>query len=183
MSLRGLKVVLTRPAGQNEDLALALRKQRAEAIVFPVLAIVDEEDSGAFDAALARLGDYDLALFISPNATQRAMARIRARAAWPARLQAATIGPASAQALREHGVENVLVPDGRYDSEALLALPELQNMGGKRVVIFRGRGGRELLGDTLRERGASVDYAECYRRAVPTLDSAPLRAAGARRPA
>jgi uroporphyrinogen-III synthase len=48
------------------------------------------------------------------------------------------------------------------------------------VVIFRGEGGRELLGDTLTARGARVEYAECYRRGRPDLDTAPLMKAWAR---
>ena len=65
------------------------------------------------------------------------------------------------------------VEDG-FDSEALLALPEMRDLAGKRVVIFRGDGGRELLGDTLIARGAIVEYAECYRRSKPTSDAAVL---------
>jgi uroporphyrinogen-III synthase len=53
-------------------------------------------------------------------------------------------------------------------------MPALAAVGGKRVVVFRGDGGRELLGDTLRARGATVDYVECYRRARPATDAGPL---------
>jgi uroporphyrinogen-III synthase len=68
----------------------------------------------------------------------------------------------------------VLAPADGSDSEALLALPELADARGRRVVIFRGDGGRELLGDTLAARGAAVTYATCYRRSRPDADPAPL---------
>ena len=51
---------------------------------------------------------------------------------------------------------------------------ELQQVGGKRVVVFRGDSGRELLGDSLLKRGATLEYVECYRRVKPSTDTAPL---------
>lgn len=170
--LRGLRVVLTRPAGQNEELAQAILAAGGSPIVFPVLAIAEVEDLAPFRAAVTDLAEYDLAIFISPNATRRAMQAIPS---WPRGLRAATIGPASAAALSSHGVANALVPQGRYDSEALLELPELQDMDGKRVVIFCGEGGRDLLQRRLSERGAQVDRAPCYRRVLPRGDAQPLR--------
>jgi len=60
-------------------------------------------------------------------------------------MQIATVGAGSARALHDYGVSRVIVPQQRFDSEALLALDELQNVSGMRVAIFRGDGGRELL--------------------------------------
>ncbi len=73
------------------------------------------------------------------------------------------------RALAAHGVGGCVAPGERFDSEALLALPDLQRerVAGRRVAIFRGDGGRELLADTLRERGAAVDCITCYRRRPP----------------
>jgi uroporphyrinogen-III synthase len=93
---------------------------------------------------------------------------------WPDHLRAATVGRSSELALAKFGIGDVVAPQDRFDSEALLELPDLQHVTGKRVVIFRGDGGRELLGDTLRQRGASVEYVACYRRDKPQLDPAPL---------
>jgi uroporphyrinogen-III synthase len=172
--LAGRRIVVTRPAGQNERLADMIRAEGGEPIVFPVLEILDLEDTRTLVAAADRLHEYDLAVFISPNAVDKAMNVIRARREWPHSVRAATIGRASEKALARHGVADVIAPAGRFDSEALLELPQLAAVSGWRVVVFRGDGGRELLGDTLRERGAAVDYVECYRRARPNADVEPL---------
>lgn len=84
------------------------------------------------------------------------------------------MGKASEHALACFGITDVIAPQARFDSEALLGLPELQEMSGKRVVVFRGDGGRDLLGDTLSRRGAKVEFVACYRRGKPDLDAAPL---------
>jgi uroporphyrinogen-III synthase len=172
--LGGRRIVVTRPAGQNERLAELIRAEGGEPVVFPVLEIVELEDTRTLVAAVDRLHEYRLAVFISPNAVDKAMNVVAARRTWPAGLLAATIGRASEKALARYGVTDVIAPQGRFDSEALLALPELAQVAGWRVVIFRGDGGRELLGDTLATRGATVDYVECYRRARPNADVEPL---------
>jgi len=77
------------------------------------------------------------------------------------------VGEGSAKALRALGVAHVLVPVERFDSEGLLARPELQTIDGWHVMIFRGDGGREFLGDSLCARGARVEYVTCYLRCKP----------------
>jgi uroporphyrinogen-III synthase len=84
------------------------------------------------------------------------------------------MGKSSERELARHGIHDAISPPLRFDSETLLELPELIDVHGKRVIIFRGDGGRELLGDTLKARGATIDYVTCYRRARPQLDPAPL---------
>ena len=68
------------------------------------------------------------------------------------------------------------MPPARFDSESLLALPELAELTGQHVLIVRGVGGRSFLGETLAARGARLAYAEVYRRARPLADAAPLLA-------
>lgn len=172
--LAGRGVVITRPAGQGAALAKLVEDAGGRAIVFPVIEIQDVADRSKLDAVIDRLDDFDVAIFISPNAAAKGMAAILARRAFPDRLTVAAIGGGSARELKRQGVKRVLLPPERSDSEALLELPELGHIAGKRVVIFRGEGGRPLLGDTLALRGARVTYAECYRRVKPRSDVAKL---------
>lgn len=172
--LCGRHIVVTRPAGQAVHLAEALVALGAKPVLYPVLEIFDVEDNAPLLAAAERLDEFDWVAFVSPNAVEKALRVILDRRAWPAKLRVATIGKSSEQALAAFGVGDVVAPRERFDSEALIALPELQDMAGKKVLIFRGDGGRELLGDTLKDRGATVEYLTCYRRGKPALDPAPL---------
>ena len=179
-TLAGRRIVITRPAGQGETLAALVRERGGTPLMFPVIEIQDVGDVKPLLAIIDRLDAFDIAVFISPNAVNKAMNLITVRRAWPPHLVAATVGRESEKHLRRHGVSNVVAPTGRFDSEALLALAPMQDVAGKRIVIFRGDGGRELLGDTLVARGAQIEYAECYRRRRPDIDVSPLLTAWAR---
>jgi uroporphyrinogen-III synthase len=174
MPLAGRHVVVTRPAGQAAHFATALTAAGAIPVLYPVLEIREIEDIAPLLDAAIRLDSFDLAVFVSPNAIESALAAILPRRAWPASLRVAALGKSSESALARHGIHEVISPQLRFDSEALLELPELIDVAGRRVIIFRGDGGREVLGDTLKARGASVEYVTCYRRARPLLDPAPL---------
>lgn len=172
--LAGRAVVVTRPAGQATALAAAIEAQGGQALLFPVLAIADVLDPAPLLALAQRLDDFDLAIFISANAVHKALTPILARRTWPAGLRVATVGKASERQLAAFGLDDIIAPSERFDSEALLALAPLTAVAGKKIVVFRGDGGRELLGDTLQQRGATVEYVTCYRRSQPKLDPAPL---------
>ena len=165
--LTGRGILITRAAHQAQPLIDLVRAAGGEPIAFPTLEIQDVADQAALNELIDRLNGFDIAIFISPNAAAKAMNLIRARRDFPARLAVAAIGRGSARELKRCGIAEVLAPAERFDSEALLELPALRAVAGKSVVIFRGEGGRELLGDVLVQRGARVEYAECYRRARP----------------
>lgn len=165
--LQGIGILVTRPLEQATGLMHELRQLGAEAVLFPALAILPPRDPDALREVVARLDRFQLAIFISPTAAQRGLAAVKAVGAWPAGLPAAAVGKGTALALGRSGIASVLEPEHGADSEHLLALPQLHDVAGKRVVIFRGEGGREVLGHALRDRGASVTHAECYRRGLP----------------
>jgi uroporphyrinogen-III synthase len=173
-ALAGRHIVVTRPAEQCEHLAAALVEQGAHPVLFPVLAIFPLADvSPLLDAAI-RLDGIDLAVFVSPNAITKSLEVILSRRPWPPHVRVAAIGKSSERELARFGIGDVISPQDRFDSEALLALPELQDMAGKKVLIFRGDGGRDLVFETLLARGATVEYVTAYRRSKPDLDPAPL---------
>lgn len=174
-ALAGCGIAITRPVDQAQPLAELISLSGGKPIYFPLLAIAPLEDYSTFDQVLTGLADSDWAIFISSNAVEQSMPRIMERyPALPPNLQFAAIGPATAKALRSYGIQQVLIPESRYDSESLLTLPQMHDMQHRRVMLFRGVGGRELLAETLRERGAQVTFAECYRRVNPQRDAGDL---------
>lgn len=178
-ALAGLRIVVTRPRDQASKLARSIEEAGGHAILFPLLEIAPLADAQPLEALVRRLREFDLAVFISPNAVRYGMASIHAGGGLPRSIKVATVGQGSAAALREWGINNVIAPQGQFDSEALLGLAELQDVRGWRIAIFRGEDGRELLGDTLRARGAQVEYVACYRRLTPKVDIGQLLEAGA----
>ena len=172
--LAGWGILITRPAHQAGQLAVLIQAAGGRPVIFPALEILDPADPQPLLDAIERLESYDLAIFISPNAVTRVMERMAGRRAWPAGLRVAAIGKGGVRELERHGIREVIAPQRSFDSERLLEMPQLQAVSGQRVLILRGDGGRELLGDTLAARGAQVDYVACYRRVRPRTDPAPL---------
>jgi len=181
--LAGRGVLITRPREQAGGLAALVAASGGEPLVYPALEIIDAPDLAPLHAILDDLEAFDFAVFISPSAVQKALNLLHARrggAPWPSRVRVAAVGRGSRRELERQGLREVIAPVAHADSEALLAMPELNEVSGRRIVIFRGDGGRELLGDTLAARGAGVTYAECYRRVRPAADLGPLLKAWAR---
>lgn len=173
-TLAGRSIVITRPRGQATALEAMVRARGADPVLCPTIAIEPCIDAPVPRDLVARLASFDFALFISANAVEHGLACIRAHGAWPAGLIAVAVGPATAKALRAAGIDRVLTPPVRFDSEGMLALPELADCAGKRMVIVRGVGGREWLGAELERRGAHVELAEVYLRRPVVFDAEAL---------
>lgn len=179
--LAGQRVLVTRPAHQAQDQIDQLTRLGATAVPLPLLQInAVTEDDPSYHPLKSRILDLDLyhsVIFISVNAA-------RIGADWidqywpqlPLGVSWLAIGRRTTQALANYGITAFHSEQG-YDSEALLAATPLQAIDGRKILIMRGQGGRELLADTLRQRGAEVDYADLYQRSCPHYSEAQLNSA------
>lgn len=167
--LQGRTIVVTRPQAQAEGLAQAIADAGGSPLRFPLLEIAPAPNPAALQQAVATLSSFDLAIFISPNAVHYSLPALLAQGPWPAHLAAAAVGQGTLRALAAHGVGPCIAPTERFDSEALLALPALAAaaVGGKRIALLKGEGGRDLLAETLQDRGATVVPVPCYQRLGP----------------
>lgn len=169
-NLSGLNVLLTRPAMQAAGIAAAITAHGGKVIALPLLEIdpvIERADVERLKSLIMALDNYEIAIFISTNAATFGVEWIENY--WPqlpAGIEAYAVGPGTAEILTKLPWL-VHCADTGVTSEDLLALPGLQNVAGKRIALFRGLGGRELIAETLRERGARVDYLELYTRRVP----------------
>jgi uroporphyrinogen-III synthase len=168
-ALKGSAILVTRPRAQAARLAALIEAAGGRALLFPAIEIEDVP----VPAALSRLREFDLAIFVSPTAVARTMPHV---AGWPPSVRVAAVGAGTRRELEKHGVTGVIAPASGADSEALLATPQLGDVAGRRIAILRGDGGRALLGDTFVERGASVEYVTCYRRRPPAPPARPWQA-------
>ena len=170
--LNGAHVLVTRPAHQAENLSRLIEEWGGVAFRFPTLAIEPLDDSCTIQNTLAHLDRYQWLVFISANAvTMHSYYSDGVKIEQFKSVRIAAIGKATALALAQAGLPVDLVPESGYNTEALLAMPQMQQMKGQSCLIIRGEGGREELATTLRSRGATVEYLDVYKRIIPALDS------------
>lgn len=172
------RLLLTRPAPESAALAATLAAQGIPSSSLPLLAIEALVESAEQRATILDLPRYCAVIVVSKPAARLGLDLLKRY--WPQPPAAQpwfAVGAATAEILREHGL-NVHCPERGDDSEALLELPQLQQVlaaaATPRVLILRGEGGRELLAERLRGQGVQVDYLPLYRRLLPHYPAAVL---------
>ncbi|HUK97060.1 MAG TPA: uroporphyrinogen-III synthase [Gaiellaceae bacterium] len=137
-----MKVMVTRPRGQADGLVARLRSLSVEVVECPLIEI-EPLSADPFDG-----GGYDWVIVTSPNGASELARRGRNLP------RIAAVGPATAQALRDCGLEPAFVP-GTATQEALIA--ELPRPAG-RVLFAAAEGARR---GPVEELGA--DFLPLYR--------------------
>ena len=169
LTLKNKTILVTRPEGLATPLLQRISDAGGNAQHYPVIRICHIEQSESLNAILNNLSNFDIAIFISPTAVVKTLEIIKRL---PEQLALAVIGRSTDAMLKKYGYQPQIIPE-EFNSESLLQHPSLQQgkVVNSSIVIFRGIGGRDLLSDTLTERGANVIYAETYKREKNSLAS------------
>jgi len=167
VTIKKLPVLVTRPASQAEEICPSLEALGCEVIRQPLLTIEAVQETPTIKSQFMDIDLFDAVIAISRNAAEMGIMYLdQYWPQWPLGVDWIAIGPVTAAVMTEHGLE-AKMPAGQFDSEGALSMPELQDVDGKKILIWRGVGGRETLASTLRERGATVVYSELYQRLIP----------------
>jgi len=173
VALKDKWVVITRPAHQTKTLQLKLETVGAHSILFPLLEIVEPENSAVVKEQLESLQRFDLVIFVSANAVEQAFKWISPSIL--SNVKVATTGKKTAEILGQYEIKSDFFPKTVFNSEALLAEPKFRDFCvGKKIAIVRGEGGRDYLKNQLQQLGATVDYINAYQRICPQNDLAVL---------
>lgn len=167
-------VVITRPQAQADSWAVNLHALGFTSRRLPLLelrAVAGEVQQRAIKNKILDFDLYQKVIFVSQNAVDYGMAWLEDY--WPQLpigINYFAVGATTAKKLASYGVavtDLAISESGGMTSEDLLRAPQLQNVQGDKILIFRGLGGRGHLAEALRTRGASVEYCELYERLIP----------------
>ncbi|MEQ8200867.1 MAG: uroporphyrinogen-III C-methyltransferase [Syntrophomonadaceae bacterium] len=176
--LWGTRVVVTRARAQASGLLQRIRDEGGEAIEFPAIEIVRQEDLSALHEAFARLEEYTWIVFTSVNAVDIFFSELQTREIDIRDLKGikiCAIGPATAVKLADRGLKVDLIPE-EYRAEGIVAGLRQNIKPAERILLPRAQGARQILPESLREMGAVVDEVIIYRsQTASRVDEAMLQ--------
>lgn len=171
-ALAGQRVVITRARQQAGELAAAFARAGAEVELLPLIEVAAPDDREALERAAREAGGYDWLAFTSANAVDAFLPRLDAPLGEGVKV--AVVGPATARAAREHGVEPRLVAS-RSDAEGLAAEMAPRVADGERVLVPRADDARPALVEGLRALGVKVTAVTAYAKRLPPATAARAR--------
>lgn len=167
-NLHDIRILVTRPKPQGEELCAKIEELGGKPIYFPTIEIKPIHNPDLFHQYIESLAEYEWIIFISPQSVLHSVPWVRQQ---PNKTKLAAIGAGTAHALQTAGFTNITHPTDEWTSEGLLKLPCFQAVSGKKIMLVRGAGGREFLAETLALRGALVTHWIVYERVLPVSQS------------
>lgn len=160
-----MSILVTRPSPAGEQLVSRLRTLGRVAYHSPLIEFSPGSELVKLPEMLSSLQRQDLIVVLSQHAVNYANRALQQQHQhWPDFVDYYAIGRTTGLLMHRASSLPVTYPQEGETSETLLQLPSLQNLSAKRALILRGNGGRELIAETLSERGVKVTYCECYQR-------------------
>ncbi|MDC0182872.1 uroporphyrinogen-III synthase [Nitrosomonadales bacterium] len=175
LTKKNIALISTRPYEKNIDLFKKLKNKNILLLNHPLTEIKPLQNYAKFDLILSNLNNYQHIIFISTNAVNFFATRLKIlQIKLPTNIIYSSIGPKTKEVLKNNFNINVYCPNEDYDSEHLIKNKIFNKLQGKKILIVRGTNGRETLKHMLEEKGAKVDYGECYIRNYLTIEQEKL---------
>lgn len=166
-----IALISSRPQGANVQLSDDLKNSEIKLLSFPLTEIHPLNNYQIFDGVIENIKTYQHIIFISTNAVHFFLERVKKLSLQiPKNLIFSSIGPTTKLLLQKKLSVDVHFPIKTFDSEHLLKEKIYNNVEGQKILIIRGEGGRETLKNALEEKGAIVNYGECYVRKYVDID-------------
>lgn len=168
--LDGAHILVTRPEHQAQTLCQLITQTGGKAILFPTLDIIYRQGQPEIIDLISKLDQASFIIFLSANAVSVVADTIKSY--WPTLpvpTKIIAIGQGTRNALLAKGLPVDFMPTDA-SSEGLLALPALQAIQDKTLIVFKGEGGRGILLPAFAKRGAQVHEAIVYHRVCPTIE-------------
>lgn len=171
MTLRGLRILVTRSGEQGERICAMIRERGGAPVSFPTILLVPPGDPAPLDGAIDRLSSFDWLLLTSANAARFFLERAAARGVGrlPGTLRVASVGPGTSREIRERGFP-VHLTAGTHTAEGLVEALSEKGIRGKRFLFPRAESGREVLPEEIARRGGAVETVTAYRNVEPRRD-------------
>lgn len=171
MTLRGLRILVTRSGEQEDRFCAMIRERGGIPVSFPAVRMVPPGDPALLDGAIDRLASFDWLLLTSANAARFFLERVAARGAGrlPESLRVASVGPGTSREIRERGFP-VHLTAGKHTAEGLVEALAAEGIRGKRFLFPRAESGREVLPEEVARRGGAVETVTAYRNEAPPRD-------------
>ncbi|MCQ9123928.1 uroporphyrinogen-III synthase [Rodentibacter caecimuris] len=160
-----MAILVTRPDERGKQLADLLNQAGWVALYLPLFTFASGKELESLPGKLDRLKSGDYVFLVSKSAVDFSAKTLKEVGFhWREDLQYFTVGQRTAQHFACQSEQFIRYPIEQENSEGLLALPQMQQLNGKQILILRGNGGREYFTEQAKKRGAMVETVECYRR-------------------